>query len=435
LSPTSNTDLTAVVLACHKNGIRFFVDVVMAFARQGPYEAIDFGDFHISCPGEHRDDPDALTSKRGGGGKEVRNGFGSALFRYAKPVQTYDPVVGQDADVFPARQFMYAYLDRWSRDFHIDGIRMDSVENVYNWDFVGDFKNRARRLFQERWDGQGLGPGADSRFLVVGEELTMPMDLLRQDRLDGLWNENFKRFVRSALVGKNADAEPSFEWTVRKAIDCRNFNFSDGAQAIIYLTSHDVEGFRNERLFNYFLNNSVFDIEKRMKLAFVCLLTAVGIPMILAGEEFADEHDLFDAHGNVTQNGGKQVDPVNYSRLRDDWRERIKDYVARLIKLRTTHPALAINDTTFIHVDFEEGKRVLAWQRGHADEPVVVIANFSEFVTAHPTSSTAEYFVPNWPTTPVGRQWHEVTQDRLVLQNWIGREPIYAWEAKVYVLV
>jgi pullulanase len=41
--------------------------------------------------------------------------------------------------------------------------------------------------------------------------------------------------------------------------------------------------------------------EKRIKLAFVCLLAAVGIPMILAGEEFADEHDFFNADGNVTQ--------------------------------------------------------------------------------------------------------------------------------------
>jgi len=52
--------------------------------------------------------------------------------------------------------------------------------------------------------------------------------------------------------------------------------------------------------------------EKRIKLAFVCLLTAVGIPMILAGEEFADEHDFFNPDGNVAQSGGKQVDPVNF---------------------------------------------------------------------------------------------------------------------------
>ena len=75
------------------------------------------------------------------------------------------------------------------------------------------------------------------------------------------------------------------------------------------------------------------------------LLTAAGIPQILAGDEFADQHDLFDQNGNVTQGGGKQVDPVNYSRLNQDWRARIKDCAARLIKFRTTSEALAFNDT------------------------------------------------------------------------------------------
>src|SRR5207245_2592824 len=126
-------------------------------------------------------------------------------------------------------------------------------------------------------------------------------------------------------------------------------------------------------------NSGVADVEKRTKLAFACLLTAVGIPMILAGDEFADQHDLFDANGHVTQNDGKQVDPVNFARLGDDWRTRIRAYVSRLIKLRTTYDALAVNDTDFIHVDFNDGKRVLVWRRGQpgADTQVVVVANFS----------------------------------------------------------
>ena len=42
--------------------------------------------------------------------------------------------------------------------------------------------------------------------------------------------------------------------------------------------------------------------------------------------------------------------------------------------------------------------------------------------------------MPNWPETPDGMRWHEVTQDRDVPDEWIGREPIFPWEAKVYVL-
>ena len=56
-------------------------------------------------------------------------------------------------------------------------------------------------------------------------------------------------------------------------------------------------------------------------------------------------------------------------------RRRVFQYVGRLVKLRTTHPALAVNDTQFIHVDFNDSKRVMVWTRGGpAQDPVVVIA-------------------------------------------------------------
>lgn len=53
---------------------------------------------------------------------------------------------------------------------------------------------------------------------------------------------------------------------------------------------------------------------------------AVGIPMILAGDEFAEEHDLFDIRGNVSHEGGKQIDPVNFSRVdvdKNQWRRNV----------------------------------------------------------------------------------------------------------------
>ena len=104
--------------------------------------------------------------------------------------------------------------------------------------------------------GRGSAAIADARFLVVGEELSLPMDLLAQNRLDALWNDKFREYIRAALLGQNADNE-NFESTVRKAIDCRQFGFSDGAQAVNYLTSHDVEGFRKERLWTFFDRSGV----------------------------------------------------------------------------------------------------------------------------------------------------------------------------------
>jgi len=156
------------------------------------------------------------------------------------------------------------------------------------------------------------------------------------------------------------------------------------------------------------------------------------MPMILAGDEFADAHDL-----DINQEHGsnKQVDPVNYNRMTEDWRQRIFEYVARLVHLRTTSDALASNDTVFLHVDFEAGKRVLVWQRGYGENLVIVVANFSDYGTPHVESGVAEYVVPNWPIAPAGKQWQEITQNRRVDRTCIGREPIFPWEAKVYALL
>jgi pullulanase/glycogen debranching enzyme len=264
---------------------------------------------------------------------------------------------------------------------------------------------------------------------------------------------------------------------VRRAIDCKIDHLS-GTQAVNYLTSHDVEGFRKERLYNQMASDvplaaseALFDrghIEaavlasikadgrapgpnevhdraseiilhrarlRRIKLGFVGQLTAVGIPMILAGEELGDEHDLFDRHGNVTHQGGKQVDPVNYSRFDEPDRKDLFNYVAKLIKLRTSHPSLAADEVFFFHVDFEEGKRVVVWRRGPTSDPVVVVANFSDYTTPNALSPETEYIVHHWPDTPPGKHWFEVTQDRHIRTGQHDRESIFAWEAKVYHLV
>jgi hypothetical protein len=105
--------------------------------------------------------------------------------------------------------------------------------------------------------------------------------------------------------------------------------------------------------------------------------------------------------------------------------------VSRLVELRRTASALSVNDTVFLHSDSTGGRRVLVWRRGGPqDDPVVVVANFSDWSQG----PGDEYVVPGWPATPPGRTWWEVTQAREVPAEWVGREPLYRWEAKVYRL-
>jgi hypothetical protein len=121
--------------------------------------------------------------------------------------------------------------------------------------------------------------------------------------------------------------------------------------------------------------------------------------------------------------------------MADPWRRGLFDYVARLVALRTSSAALASDDVDFFHTDFNEDKRVMAWRRGGAGvDPVVVVANFSEWGTPNPADPFSEYVVNNWPAVPADREWREITRMRRVPREWAGREPIYPWEAKVYTL-
>jgi pullulanase len=137
-------------------------------------------------------------------------------------VNAYDPVDGQIRELVPARQFMKVFLLHSMADFGVDGLRLDSINNIANWDFVQEFKELAR----------GQWRGTPDRFLVVSEELSVPRDLLKQRRLDGLWNEDFKRLARHAILGTNDTNEPSFEWMVRKLIDCRLMGFDDAPKQL-----------------------------------------------------------------------------------------------------------------------------------------------------------------------------------------------------------
>lgn len=256
----------------------------------------------------------------------------------------------------------------------------------------------------------------------------MPVSMVHRGVLNALWNEPWQGRLRAVILGESTGRD-TFEGTVQKLANCLlddldGTNFTDGAQAVLYITSHDIEGYRKERLYNFLVSNGVWDVEKRARLAFALLLTSVGIPMIFAGEEFADQMD------RSVDMGKKQSDPVNYSRKNDGgWRQDLFGYVANLVKFRTKCPALGEDDTEFFHVDASRGGKIMAWRRGQTGEgrlPVVIVANFS-----NENTPGSEYVVPNWPDQNQSG-WREVSQQRHVPAEWVAREPLLAWEAKVY---
>jgi hypothetical protein len=177
-APAPQLTLARLVDACHGAGIRFGYDAAMAFDQRAPYREVNFADFHV----EHGvGDPE----------QQDRDGFGGDLFKYNLQVDGYDPIEGKTGPLRPARQFHKAHIARWVLHHGVDSIRVDSVTNVRSWDFLQEFTAYARGLHRQR-----AAHAEDDRFLVVGEDLAVPIDLIRQNRLDALWNERFLRPTR-----------------------------------------------------------------------------------------------------------------------------------------------------------------------------------------------------------------------------------------------
>jgi 1,4-alpha-glucan branching enzyme len=199
--------------------------------------------------------------------------------------------------------------------------------------------------------------------------------------------------------------------------------YTDMACAVDYVTSHDVAD--GPRLMNVILgpllsaaglgDGSIANVRwaidsadgsgnaalqsvvasalRRSFGAFAVLLTSVGIPMFLAGEEFGDVHDT-----DYNAVDSKQQDPVQWGRLDFVGNQALFNAVIDLIQLRTAHAALQRNEVDFFyfHPQFDENDspRVFAYCRsaglplGSAGQ-VVVIANMG-------LDSFASYSIPGW---------------------------------------
>jgi 1,4-alpha-glucan branching enzyme len=396
-------DLKFFVKHCHRRGIRVIFDVVMNHARLCPLRQLDPAHYFL-------DDHDPERPYRG-------EDYGAQLFRY------WPDADGQSA----ARDFQLQMADYLITEYHADGFRIDEFKGINNWDFIQRFRDRAWETHQRHFPGRP--------FLVIAEDswrravVTQPAPGNPHGRCvtDSMWNFAFRDEVRRCLQdtvhtvwGQPARRE-RLRWMITGERIWNDWNhqaepgFYDIAQAVNYLTSHDVEQESEKRIMNFLLapllesagyRGTVDDIRwiadhlgddgggranseqrllhaialDRLRSGFCLLMTAVGIPMVLAGDEFGDVHDLDHANWRL-----KMSDPVDWDRL--DASEGNADLwakVSALIGVRRSHPALSRNETAFFyfHPDFDrdDGARVMAYCRTQArplGEPgqVVVVAN------------------------------------------------------------
>jgi 1,4-alpha-glucan branching enzyme len=405
----SPVDAKFFIKACHARGIRVLLDVVMnMYAPPCPLGALAAQWFSTPASPSRQD-------------------WGQVLFLFDSPA--YD-------SYYAAREFLCEMAEFWVAEYHVDGFRIDDFADINNWDFVQEFHDRATA------QSQSLYPGKP--FLVVAEDSNRRFVTTEDDPgnpngrkvTDAIWNFGYRDEIRRlALDAIDTNfGEPSRSARVEHAISKdgvwndwdRQFDpgYADMACTVEYVTSHDVAD--APRLMNVILgpmlqsaglgDGGVASVRaavdgadtssdatlrslveaalQRVFGVFAVVMTSVGMPMFLAGEEFGDVHDTDYIDVNE-----KQQDPVQWARAQYSGNAELEANVGKLIHLRVSHPVLQRNEVEFFyfHPQFDDNNspRVFAYCRT-GGEPlgssgqVVVIANMG--AQAFPS-----YVIPGWP--------------------------------------
>ena len=409
----TSVDAKFFIKACHRRGIRVILDVVMNF-------------FNPTCP------LNALAPLNGAaanwfsvkGGTDGRQDFGQVLFRFK------DVSYG---NYFAAREFLYQMAAYWVTEYHIDGYRIDDFADIQNWEFGQAFRKVALTASAANFPNKP--------FIVIAEDLgrnfasTDDTAYNGAKVVDAIWNFGYRDEIRRLAQDQIATNLGQPSRTVRvqhllardgvwNAWGNGSFDrgFADLACSIGYVTSHDVAD--APRLMNVVLGSILQgqglgsgDVQNvraivdgtpadsrivgavsfalyRILGVFAILLTSVGIPMFLAGEEFADVHDLDFLDVNT-----KQQDPVQWTRASYPRQASLLANITALIKLRTSHAALQRNEIEFFyfHPQFDDntGPRVFGYARNGGSAvgssgQVIVLANMG-------AAKFPVYGIPGWP--------------------------------------
>ena len=362
-------DLKLFVRQCHQHGIRVIMDVVMNHAKKCPLRDLAF-DWFFLRNGNEEPDPNG----------EARPGWGGDIFRYRS--------------VGAARAFHFGMAEYFIKEYHIDGFRLDEFKGIDNYEFIQDLTDHAHAIHDRAFPGRP--------FVVIAEDswrrsaITTADGYRGRSVVDSMWDFNFRDDVRriasnglSTILGQASRSS-----RVRSLLTTGGF--PDMAAHVVYCTSHDVEADNEQRLFSYFLqildrvspqSDNTFVALDQVHATFAVTLTSAGIPMFLAGEEFADLHDTDRRDWRQ-----KMSDPVDWSRAEQPGRRDLLVRIRDLVRLRTTHGALQRNEVQFFgfngaqnagfHPSFDQndGERLFAYCRTGGQPlgwggQVIVVAN------------------------------------------------------------
>ncbi len=233
----------------------------------------------------------------------------------------------------------------WIEEYRIDGFRYDATRWT-GWQGYNDWG--------ASWYAY-VARQADPDNIQIAEHLPTDPELFIQTEMDTGWHAHFRWRLREMIRDAQLDSR-EFEMIMKPG----RLGFESAFQRIPYTESHDEERVVRE------LRNAGHDesnVFRRAETALALTLTAPGIPMIYAGQEFGEYTPLF-----VGWN------PLNWDLLDRPENRRLHRSTRELTRLRTAHPAL---QGEHIEILVNDARRhVAAFERRSGDDAVVVAVNF-----------------------------------------------------------
>ena len=272
------------------------------------------------------------------------------------------------------KQYLLDSLRSWLEDFHFDGVRVDSLESMR---FITDSQ---KKIFEAWTFLQEMTAFVRKEF---PDKILIAEDLQNDDKINGLlgfdsqWDPGFLSVMLNAAKACEDASRNSYE--IAKALK-HKYEVS-GFGRIIYSENHDTapENRQMRVIKAVNPNNNVPDLyaKRRSRLVTAASFIALGIPMLLAGQE------LMETRGGKWPNPAPIPDFNNLEDLTEEQRNSFL-FFADLIRLRLNldgvSQGLKGGNFAITHIHPAKELPIIAihrWDKGGPGDDVIVVMNFS----------------------------------------------------------
>ena len=230
--------------------------------------------------------------------------FSSSYFSKKYKNEWGEPINYDGPDSAPVREFFVSNARYWISEFHLDGLRLDATQQIFDSSRENILAELTRAARQAA-DGRSI--------LVLGENEAQDVRLIRAPRdggfgLDALWNDDFHHAARVAATGRKEAYFSDYLGTPQEFISAIRWGFLyqgqyfrwqkktrgqsaldiAGEAFVTYLQNHDqvANSAYGQRL-------PLLTSPGQYRTLTALLLLAPGTPMLFQGQEFGASSPFF----------------------------------------------------------------------------------------------------------------------------------------------